>query len=159
MTTGMNGRDRFLNQYLRLTLLGEGGMGEVWAARDTSALGVRIVALKTTKQQGTEAAKVLFDEARIASQIDHPNVCRVHEFGRVGDTQYLVLDWCDGANLHELLQSMTEQVLPLGLSAWLTGPRRRRPQSGRRERAGAAGNPAANGAARPAIRRRSIPWP
>lgn len=119
MTIGNNGQERFLNQYLRLTLLGEGGMGEVWAALDTSALGVRIVALKTTKQQGTEAAKVLFDEARIASQIDHPNVCRVHEFGRVGDTQYLVLDWCDGASLHELLQSMTEQVIPLELSAWL----------------------------------------
>lgn len=119
MTSKTDGRAKFLNQYELLSLLGEGGMGEVWAARDTSAVGVRVVALKTTKQQGAEAARVLFDEARIASQIDHPNVCRVHEFGRVDGTQYLVLDWCDGASLHELLQSVPDQVIAPELAAWL----------------------------------------
>jgi hypothetical protein len=56
-------------------------MGEVWAARDPKAPKNRVIALKLTKQQGAEAAKVLWDEARIASLIDHPNVCRVHELG------------------------------------------------------------------------------
>jgi len=86
-------------------------MGEVWAARDPKAPKNRVVALKLTKQQGAEAAKVLWDEARIASLIDHPNVCRVHELGLADGLQYLVMDYCDGASLHDLLERLPGRLL------------------------------------------------
>jgi len=92
-------------------------MGEVWSALDTSAAGKRIVALKTTKQEGQEAAKVLFDEARIASLIEHPNVCRVYELGRATGVQYMVMDWCDGASLFDLLQAQPTRAISLGIAA------------------------------------------
>lgn len=104
---------RLLDHYRLLTCLGVGGMGEVWAARDLAAPGTRIVAVKITKQEGVEAAKVLWDEARIASLIQHPNVCSVHEMGQADGTQYLVMDWCDGASLHDLLQKTPGHALPL----------------------------------------------
>lgn len=91
-------------------------MGEVWAARDLRAMGLRIVALKKTKQDGQEAAKVLFDEARIASLIEHPNVCKVHELGRAEGVQYMVMDWCDGASLFDLLQSQSSRSIPIPLA-------------------------------------------
>lgn len=106
-----------LGHYRLLSCLGEGGMGQVWAARDISSPRGRIVAIKTTKQQGVEAAKVLWDEARIASLIEHPNVCRVRELGKEGETQYLVLDWCDGASLYDLLQNEPEGLVPLHIAA------------------------------------------
>ncbi len=108
---------RYVDSYGLLLCLGEGGMGEVWAARDPSALKNRIVALKTTKQQGSEAARVLWDEARIASLIEHPNVCRVHELGLSDGVQYLVMDYCDGASLHDLLEKMPQRVLPPAFAA------------------------------------------
>lgn len=107
---------RFVADYGLLVCLGEGGMGEVWAARDATSPKNRIIALKTTKQHGVEAAKVLYDEARIASLIEHPNVCRVHHLGKSGDVQYLVMDYCDGASLHDLLQAVPERRLPYDFS-------------------------------------------
>lgn len=92
-------------------------MGEVWAARDPKAPKNRIVALKLTKQQGAEAAKVLWDEARIASLIDHPNVCRVHELGTADGLQYLVMDYCDGGSLHDLLERLPGRILRPGYAA------------------------------------------
>ncbi len=107
---------RRLDHYRLLTCLGVGGMGEVWAARDLAAPGRRVVAVKMTKQEGVEAAKVLWDEARIASLIQHPNVCPVYEMGQADGVQYLVMDWCDGATLHDLLQKIPERTLPLPIA-------------------------------------------
>jgi len=92
-------------------------MGEVWAARDPKGPKNRVVALKLTKQQGAEAAKVLWDEARIASLIDHPNVCRVHELGLADGLQFLVMDYCDGASLHDLLERLPGRILTPGFAA------------------------------------------
>lgn len=107
----VNTAPRTLDHYALLVPLGEGGMGEVWAARDTRAMGTRIVALKTTKQGGQEAAKVLFDEARIASLIEHPNVCKVYELGRALGVQYMVMEFCDGASLFDLLQAQPNKAI------------------------------------------------
>lgn len=87
-------------------------MGSVYAARDLDWKTPHVVALKTAKLQGLEAERLLKDEAHIASQIEHQNVCRVHELGRDGDTSYLVLDYCDGASLHELLMAAPQGKLP-----------------------------------------------
>lgn len=86
-------------------------MGSVFAARDMDWATPHLVAVKTTKLQGIEAERLLRDEARIASQIEHQNVCRVHELGKDGDTNYLVLDYCDGASLHELLVAAPQTKL------------------------------------------------
>ncbi|HET9955653.1 MAG TPA: protein kinase, partial [Polyangiaceae bacterium] len=68
----------------------------------------RIVAIKTALAE--EAAsedfwKVLLDEARIASQIQHPNVCSIHALDRERGVVYLVMDYSDGGSLRELLDA------------------------------------------------------
>ncbi len=92
-------------------------MGQVWAAHDTSAPGERVVALKTTHQSGAEALRVLWDEARLASLIQHPNVCPVYELAEEGDVSFLVMQWCDGATLHDVLDASPGKQIPLALAA------------------------------------------
>ncbi len=111
-TKGSPGEEH-VGRFRLLYRLGEGGMGAVFAACDTESPGKGIVALKTTKQQGVEAERILHDEAHIASRIEHANVCRVREFGKDGDTIYLVLDYCDGASLHDMLEAAPDRRLPL----------------------------------------------
>jgi hypothetical protein len=69
--------------YVLLGLIGEGGMGEVWQARQRS-LG-RPVALKRLRQ-GSDAAHSIVrqfeSEARLTAVLDHPNIVTVHELGR-----------------------------------------------------------------------------
>ncbi len=99
----MNGRT--LGHYRLLVSLGVGGMGQVWAAHDTSAPGERVVALKTNHSTGAEALRVLWDEARLASLIQHPNVCPVYELAEAEDMSFLVMQWCDGATFHDILEA------------------------------------------------------
>jgi len=105
-----------LGNYRLLVSLGVGGMGQVWAGHDMSAPGERVVALKTNHSTGTEALRVLWDEARLASLIQHPNVCPVYELAEEDDTAFLVMQWCDGGTFHDLLEAVPGQQLPLGMA-------------------------------------------
>ena len=105
-----------LGNYRLLVSLGVGGMGQVWAGHDMSAPGERVVALKTNHSTGTEALRVLWDEARLASLIQHPNVCPVYELAEEDDTAFLVMQWCDGGTFHDLLEAVPGQQLPVGMA-------------------------------------------
>jgi len=104
----LNPGDR-LGEYELLAAVGAGGMGRVWVARARGAPGLeRLVAIKTALvEQGNndEACRVLLDEARIASRVQHTNVCAIHEANRDRSLVYLVMDWSDGGSLHELLEA------------------------------------------------------
>ena len=76
-----------LGPYEVLCLLGAGGMGEVWKARDTR-LG-RLVAIKRL----TSAHSDRFEqEARAIAALNHPHICQIHDIG----PDYLVLEYIDG---------------------------------------------------------------
>jgi serine/threonine protein kinase len=90
-------------------------MGRVWAAR---ALGPRptqrLVAIKTAlgnEQANQEFKRLFMDEARIASLIQHPNVCSIHTLDEEDGVVYLVMDWSDGATLRELLDAVPDHRL------------------------------------------------
>jgi serine/threonine protein kinase len=68
--------DKFGDGYQLLSKLGEGGMGEVWKARDTWL--DRDVALKASKAEFTAR----FDrEARAIAAFNHPNICTLYDVG------------------------------------------------------------------------------
>src|SRR5271163_572754 len=76
-------------------LLGKGGMGEVYKARDTRL--DREVAVKVLPQSfATEAARERFQrEARAVAALNHPNICALYDIG----PNYLVMEYMEGAPL------------------------------------------------------------
>jgi len=102
MTVALGSR---LGPYEILALLGAGGMGEVYRARDTR-LG-RTVALKVLPAELARDAQRIsrFErEARSASALSQPNVVAVYDVGREGDRSFLVTEIVEGGNLRELLE-------------------------------------------------------
>src|SRR5687768_7770959 len=80
-------------------LLGAGGMGEVYRARDTRL--DRLVAIKfMAETAGDENTRRRFQqEAKAASSLNHPNIAMVFEAGEFHDRQYLVTEYIDGGTL------------------------------------------------------------
>ena len=91
-----------LGPYEVIAPLGAGGMGEVYRARDTR-LG-RDVAIKVLPQHLTSNAEVRsrFErEARTISSLNHPHICTLHDVGREGEDEYLVMELVEGETLAE----------------------------------------------------------
>jgi serine/threonine protein kinase len=103
---------RRLGRYEIRTLLGVGGMGEVYLAQDTQLL--RSVALKLLPPDFTRNAERLRrfkQEALAASALNHPNILTIHEIGSAGGTDFIVTEFIDGISLREL---MAKQPLSIG---------------------------------------------
>jgi serine/threonine protein kinase len=92
-------------RYRIVGLLGRGGMGEVYRAEDLK-LG-QAVALKFLPTEITHRADRLarfHQEVRLARQVSHPNVCRVHDIGETGGQHFLSMEYIDGEDLASLLR-------------------------------------------------------
>jgi len=86
--------------YQLLSLLGSGGMGDVYLALDTK-LG-RKVALKLLPEylaSDTQRARMFTKEARAASALNHPNIITIHEIGQLGDRYYIAMEYVEGETL------------------------------------------------------------
>src|SRR5271169_2889275 len=86
------------------TLLGAGGMGEVYRARDPRLN--RTVAIKILPAALSADADHLhrFDlEARSASALNHPNIVTIHELAHDGSTHYIAMELIEGQTLRQLL--------------------------------------------------------
>ncbi len=99
-------------RYLILGELGRGGMSRVYRAEDRE-LGDK-VAIKTvlTPALGhSEEAERLLQEVRICRKITHPNVVRVHDFGRFPGGIFIIMELLEGPGLEQII--LQESPLPL----------------------------------------------
>lgn len=95
---------RKISHYLILSLLGAGGMGQVYLARDTRL--ERQVALKLLPAQFLQNAEHLrrFErEALAASALNHPNILTIYEFGVEGEHHFLATEYVQGESLRQRL--------------------------------------------------------
>jgi serine/threonine protein kinase len=93
-------------QFEILELLGHGGMGAVYKARQPTL--DRLVALKILPPQAsgdTGFADRFTREARALARLSHPNIVAVHEFGQAGGLNYFVMEYVEGLNLRQLEQA------------------------------------------------------
>ena len=108
-----------LGPYEILALLGSGGMGEVYRARDTRL--DRSVAIKVLPERlsSSEEVRQRFErEARTISQLSHPHICALYDVGRESGIEYLVMELLEGKTLEDRLARgalPTEQVLRFGI--------------------------------------------
>jgi serine/threonine protein kinase len=95
---------RQLGPYQILSLLGAGGMGEVYQARDTR-LG-RLVALKILLLEmatDPELKRRFLQEAKAASALSHPNIVTLHDVGSEHGINFLVMEYVKGKTLDKLI--------------------------------------------------------
>jgi serine/threonine protein kinase len=108
-----------LGPYEIVSPLGAGGMGEVYKARDTRL--DRTVAVKVLSSQlsATPEMRQRFErEAKTISQLSHPHICALHDVGREGETEYLVMEYLEGETLADRLLKgplPLEQTLRFGM--------------------------------------------
>jgi tetratricopeptide (TPR) repeat protein/predicted Ser/Thr protein kinase len=91
---------KMVSHYRVLKKLGQGGMGEVYQARDT-VLG-RTVALKFVifgTEREAEAQQRFLREAKAAASLDHPFICEIHQVGEVDGKTFIVMEYIDGETL------------------------------------------------------------
>jgi serine/threonine protein kinase len=87
-------------RYELLDRISAGGMAEVFRGRDLRTGAV--VAVKRILPQiaeDDEFVKMFEDEARIASQLEHPHIARMLDFGRVADSYYIAFEYVGGRDL------------------------------------------------------------
>lgn len=95
-----------LGPYEIVSLLGAGGMGEVYKARDTRlnrTIAIKVLASELTDR---EDLRERFErEARVISSLNHPHICTLHDVGRHEGTDYIVMEFVEGTTLAERLQT------------------------------------------------------
>ena len=96
---------RIANRYELVALLGRGGMGLVYRARDlvlNEETAIKLLQPHLMREVGD--LERLKREITTARRITHPNVIRIHEFGLAGDEGYISMEILTGGTLHERLQ-------------------------------------------------------
>ncbi len=98
-------------RYERLELLGRGGMGEVYRARQTDL--DRIVALKLVLNERSSDPQFLARfrrEALAMARLSHPHIVGVHDFGEWQGRPFLAMEYVDGLTLRAWLQETPRTV-------------------------------------------------
>ncbi len=121
--------------------LGAGGSGVVYLATDT--LLQRPVVLKILRAgllSAQQMRSTMLREARLASAIEHPNVCAIYEVGEAGDEGYIVMQYVPGQSLDQLIARGPRHAAACAFSRnsdcrWLAGCAHARHLSSRPEAA------------------------
>ncbi len=91
-------------QFEVLRLLGQGGMGSVYLARER--LLERLVAIKVLRSELVhgDARDRFIREARTAAKLTHPHIVPLYSFGQAADTLYYIMGYVEGESLEDLLK-------------------------------------------------------
>lgn len=96
-------------RYQLATILGQGGMGQVWTAYDRRLdrrVAVKLLRPDRVAGPGTVAEELrrrFVRECRVTAQVDHPGLVTVHDAGNDGDELYLVMGYVEGSDLADHL--------------------------------------------------------
>src|ERR1700686_2784732 len=97
--------DQMLGPYRIVSLLGEGGMGAVYRAKDTRLgrdVAVKILTALTLSDQ--ERVQRFEQEARATGMLNHPNLLTIYDVGNENGTAYIVSELLEGETLRERLE-------------------------------------------------------
>jgi serine/threonine protein kinase len=94
-----------------------GGMAEIFRARERESGAICAVKrILPEVAEDEEFVRMFRDEARLARLLDHPNICRILDLGRIDTTYFLALQYVDGHDLRTLFdrQARLQEHIPLG---------------------------------------------
>jgi serine/threonine-protein kinase len=103
-----------LGRYEIRSLIGAGGMGEVYLAQDTSLN--RKVALKVLPADvasNQDRMRRFKQEATSAASLNHPNIAHIYEIGQSGDLNFIAMEYVDGTTLRDQIHKQHEDLSKL----------------------------------------------
>jgi TonB family protein len=112
-------------QYELMEPIATGGMAEVYRARMRGVEGFqKIVAIKRILPHLTdndEFLSMFVDEAKLAAQLQHPNIIHIYDLGKIDRSYYIAMEFIDGRDLRSILQTLEDkhERLPLGLALFI----------------------------------------
>jgi serine/threonine protein kinase len=112
------------NSYQILAKLAVGGMAEIFLVRGASVAGVEryCVLKRILRERAADAqfAQMFLDEARLAAQLQHPNIASVYDIGMLGDSYFFTMEYVHGETVRALLARSQELRRPVPLACALT---------------------------------------
>jgi len=112
-------------QYQLESLIATGGMAEVYRARMQGVEGFqKIVAIKRILPHLTdndEFVTMFIDEAKLAAQLQHPNIIHIYDLGKIEKSYYIAMEYIDGRDLRSILRTLDEQKrrMPVPLAVYI----------------------------------------
>ncbi|HET9767941.1 MAG TPA: protein kinase, partial [Thermoanaerobaculia bacterium] len=102
-----------VGRYQLGSLLGEGGMGQVWRARDV-ALDREVAVKLLAAPDVAEARERFLREARAAAALNHPNIVAIHDLGQESGCLFLVMELVAGGSLRECPPQSIDEAVEVG---------------------------------------------
>ncbi|MGC8640020.1 MAG: protein kinase domain-containing protein [Isosphaeraceae bacterium] len=107
-----------VDRYLLLDLIGHGGMGRVYLARDTRLnRSVALKILAPERMSNPRAIARFQREARVGAQLQHENLVRIYDFGESNGRFFLVMEYIEGKTIGTLIGQ--QGAIPARTAAWL----------------------------------------
>ena len=116
---------RKIGPYEVIKRLAVGGSAEIFLARKGGLLGFEqhyaLKVLLSHYSDDEDHRKMMIDEARLTSQLDHPNIVKVHDLGEDGGDLYMVMEYVHGLNVAQLLARLNTsgRRMPIEVGAFI----------------------------------------
>ena len=108
------------NKYTLQSLIGVGGMAEVYKAKLSGAEGFeKLIVIKRLFPQFAKDPEIVghfIAEAKLAALLQHENITQVYDFGELDGNYFIAMEYLAGRDLHSVIQRAREMNLPLGLA-------------------------------------------
>jgi serine/threonine protein kinase len=91
-------------RYRCVEKIGSGGMGVVYLAEDTVLNRNVVLKVLQPSYRDEKNRSRFFREAKILSQLNHPHIVTIHDFGMWKRNMYIVLEYLEGSNLHQIIE-------------------------------------------------------
>ena len=99
--------------YLLLEKVATGGMAELFKAKRRGVQGFqKIVAIKRILPhlvENEDFVTMFIDEAKLAAQLNHPNIAQIYDLGKIEDTFYIAMEYVEGHDLRKILKKCKEK--------------------------------------------------
>ncbi|MCG3172781.1 MAG: Serine/threonine-protein kinase PknD [Myxococcota bacterium] len=103
-------------KYMLIDRIAVGGMAEIFLARQEGIDGferpavIKRIRPHLSNQPGF--IKMFLNEAKIAAQLNHPNVCQIYDLGRIGDSYFLSMEFIHGRDMSRIIPKAKKKNIP-----------------------------------------------
>ena len=130
MSEDQSGNYARFGKYLLLDHLVDGGMAEIYRAREladniSKIVADKIVAIKVIRKQysaDAEFKRMFLDEIKVAFALIHPNISQTYNYGELTGKLFTVMEYVHGKNLHQFLKQLRKEkkVFPIEIAVYIT---------------------------------------